>query len=69
VQLTAPRRSGWRTVRADFEHSLADLAVTAARIASEQRRGADYVRVTVALGPLTRHPRHWPSPVSSSSPP
>jgi len=50
-----PRRSGWRawgTVRANFEHALADPAdpaVTAAEIVSEHRRGADYVRVTVAL--------------------
>ena len=55
VRLTVPRRDGWRawgTVRAGFEHALADLAdpaITAAEIASEHRRGADYVRVTVVL--------------------
>jgi hypothetical protein len=58
VRLTVPRRGGWRawgTVRADFERALADLAdlagpaIAAAEIASELRRGADYVRVTVVL--------------------
>ena len=55
VRLTVPRRDGWRawgTVRAGFEHALADLAdpaITAAEIASEHRRGADYVRATVVL--------------------
>ena len=55
VRLTVPRRGGWRawgTVRADFERALACLtapAIAAAGIASEARRGADYVRVTVAL--------------------
>ena len=42
----------WGTVRAEFERALADPAdpaITAAGIASEYRRGADYVRVTVAL--------------------
>ena len=55
MRLTVPRRDGWRawgTARAGFEHALADLAdpaITAAEIASEHRRGADYVRVTVVL--------------------
>ena len=55
VRLTVPRRGGWRVwgaVRADFERALADPvdpAITSAEIASELRRGADYVRVTVAL--------------------
>jgi hypothetical protein len=55
VRLTVLRRGGWRawgTVRADFERALADPvdpAITSAEIASELRRGADYVRVTVAL--------------------
>jgi len=50
-----PRRGGWRawgTVREDFEHALADpvdRAIASAEIASELRRGADYVRVTVVL--------------------
>jgi hypothetical protein len=55
VRLTVPRRDGWRAwgpVRADFERALADPAdpaIASAEIASELRRGADYVRVTVAL--------------------
>jgi hypothetical protein len=55
VRLTVPRRGGWRAwggVRADFEGALADPvdpAIASAEIASELRRGADYVRVTVAL--------------------
>jgi hypothetical protein len=55
VRLTVPRRGGWRawgTVRADFERALADPAdpaIVSAEIASELRRGAGYVRVTVAL--------------------
>ena len=55
MRLTVPRRGGWRAwgaVRADFERALADPAdpaITSAEIASELRRGADYVRVTVAL--------------------
>jgi hypothetical protein len=55
VRLTVPRRGGWRAwvaVRADFERTLADpvdLAIASAEIASELRRGADYVRVTIAL--------------------
>jgi hypothetical protein len=55
-----PRCGGWRAwgaVRADFERALADRAdpaiasaeIASAEIASELRRGADYVRVTVAL--------------------
>src|SRR6266705_901079 len=39
-------------VRADFEHALADPvdpAIASAEIASELRRGADYVRVTIVL--------------------
>jgi hypothetical protein len=55
VRLTVPRRSGWRawgTVRADFGRALAGLAgpaAAAAEIDSEVRRGAGYVRVTVAF--------------------
>lgn len=55
VQLAVPRRGGWRawgTVRASFEQALADPAdpaIAAAEIASEHRRGADYVRVTVSV--------------------
>jgi hypothetical protein len=55
VQLAVPRRGGWRVwgaVRASFEQVLADPAdpaIAAAEIASEHRRGADYVRVTVAV--------------------
>ncbi len=55
MRLTVPRRGGWRAwgaVRADFERALADPvdpAIASAEIASELRRGADYVRVTVAL--------------------
>jgi hypothetical protein len=50
-----PRRGGWRAwgpVRVGFERALADppdSAIAAAEIASEPRRGADYVRVTVAM--------------------
>jgi hypothetical protein len=50
-----PRRGGWRAwgpVRADFERTLADPshpAIATAEIVSEHRRGADYVRVTVAM--------------------
>ena len=50
-----PRRGGWRawgSVRADFERALADPpapAIATAEIASEHRRGADYVRVTVVM--------------------
>jgi hypothetical protein len=62
VRLTVPRRGGWRvwgTVRADFERTLADPAdpaIASAEIASELRRGADYVRVILALT-VTRHGR------------
>ena len=55
VRLTVPRRGGWRawgSVREDFERALADpvdRAIASAEIASELRRGADYVRVTVVL--------------------
>jgi len=55
VQLTVPRRSGWRAwgpIRGKFERALADPpdpAVASAEIASEHRRGADRVRVTVAM--------------------
>ena len=55
MRLTVPRRGGWRawgTVRADFERALADPidpAIASAEIASELRRGADYVRVTIAF--------------------
>ena len=50
-----PRRGGWRAwgpARAGFERALADPAdpaIVAAGIASEHRRGADDVRVTVTL--------------------
>jgi hypothetical protein len=59
VRLTVPRRGGWRAwgvVGADFEHALAapaDPASTSAEIASELRRGADYVRVTIAITVLS----------------
>ena len=59
MRLTVPRRGGWRAwgaVRADFERGLAsaaDPAIASAEIASELRRGADYVRVTVALTVVT----------------
>ena len=59
MRLTVPRRGGWRAwgpVRADFERALADPAdpaIVSAEIASELRRGADYVRVTVALTVVT----------------
>ena len=59
VRLTVPRRGGWRAwgaVRADFERALADPvdpAIASAQIASELRRGANYVRVTVALTVIT----------------
>lgn len=59
VQLTVPRRGGWRAwgaVRADFEHALADAADPVDRPgspASELRRGADYVRVSVAFAGVT----------------
>ena len=55
IQLTVPRRGGWRArgpVRAGLERALADppgSAIAAAEIASEHRRGADYVRVTVVM--------------------
>jgi hypothetical protein len=55
VRLIVPRRGGWRAwgaVRADFERALADPAdpaIATAEIASELRRGADYVRVTIAF--------------------
>ena len=50
-----PRRGGWRAwggVRSGFERALADpsgFAIAEAELASEHRRGADYVRVTVAV--------------------
>jgi hypothetical protein len=55
VRLTVPRHGGWRAwgaVRASFERDLAepaDPAIASADIASEVRRGADYVRVSIAL--------------------
>ncbi len=55
VQLTVPRRGGWRawgSIRGGFERALADPsspAVASAELASEHRRGADYVRVTIAM--------------------
>ena len=59
VRLTVPRRGGWRAwgaVRADFERALADAAdpaIASAKVASELRRGADYVRVSVVLTVVT----------------
>jgi hypothetical protein len=59
VRLTVPRRGGWRAggaVRADFERALAgavDPAIASAEIASELRRGIDYVRVSVAVTVVT----------------
>ena len=55
MRLTVPRRGGWRAwgaVRTEFEHALAgavDPAIATAEIASELRRGADYVWVTITL--------------------
>ena len=55
MQLTGPRRDGWRAwgpVRGGFERALADppgSAIASAEVVSEHRRGADYVRVTVAM--------------------
>ena len=55
VQLTVPCRGGWRAwgpLRGGFKRALADPpgpAVAAAEIASEHRRGADYVRVRIAM--------------------
>ena len=49
------RRGGWRAwgpVRGGFERALADPpdpAIAAAEITSEHRRGADHVRVTIAM--------------------
>ena len=59
MRLTVPRRGGWRAwgaVRADFERALtapADPAIATAEVASELRRGADDVRVTLALTVLS----------------
>jgi hypothetical protein len=56
---SSPRCGGWRAwgaVRAEFEHALAepaDPAIVSAEIASELRRNADYVRVTLALTVVT----------------
>jgi hypothetical protein len=55
VRLSVPHRGGWRAwgpVRADFERALADPAdpaIAAGEIASEFRRGADYMRVSIVL--------------------
>ena len=55
MRITVPRPGGWRAwgpVRAGFERALTDPvdpAIASAEIASELRRGADYVRVTIAL--------------------
>ncbi len=55
MRLSVPRRGGWRAwgaVRVGFERALAepaDPAIVSAEIASEVRRGADYVRVSIAL--------------------
>jgi hypothetical protein len=55
VQLAVPRRGGWRAwgpVRGGFERALADPpdpAIAAAASASEHRRGADSVQVTIAM--------------------
>ena len=56
VRLTVPRRGGWRAWGADFERALADVAdpaIASAEIASELRRGADYIRVSVVLTVVT----------------
>ena len=59
MRLTVPQRGGWRAwgaVRADFERALAapaDPAIATAEIASELRRGAGYVRVTLAFTVLS----------------
>jgi hypothetical protein len=59
VRLVVPRRGGWRAwgaVRGDFDRAPADPvdpAIASAEIASELRRGADYVRITVALTVVT----------------
>ena len=56
MRLTVPRRGGWRAwgaVRADFERALADPAdpaIASVEIASEVRRGANYVRFAVTGG-------------------
>ena len=50
-----PRRGGWRAwgaVRSDFEAALAsaaDPAVLGAELASEKRRGADYVQAVIVV--------------------
>jgi hypothetical protein len=57
----SPCRAGaasgaWGAVRADFERGLADAAdpaIASAEVASELRRGTDYLRVTVALTVVT----------------
>ena len=55
VRLTVPRRGGWRAwgaVRSDFEAALAspgDPAVLTAELASEKRRGADYVQAVIVV--------------------
>jgi hypothetical protein len=55
VQLTVPSHGGWRAwgaIRADFERALtgaAGPAVASVEIASGFRRGADYVRVSIAF--------------------
>lgn len=55
MTLTIPRRGGWRAwgaVRSDFEAALAspgDPAVLAAELASEKRRGADFVQAVVVV--------------------
>jgi hypothetical protein len=62
VTLTVPRRGGWRSwraVRSNFQAALtepADPAVIEAEIASEQRRGADYVRVVVTAAVIAADP-------------
>ena len=59
MRLTVSRRGGWRAwgaVRADFERALADPAdpaIASAEIAYELRRGAGYVRVTLAFTVVT----------------
>ena len=58
MRLTVPRRGGGAPgeVRADFEGALADpadRAIVSAEIAPGLRRGADYVRVTLALTVVT----------------
>lgn len=55
VRLSVPRRGGWRAwgiLRAEFGRGLGEqegMAVIAARLDSEVRRGRDYVRVVMVM--------------------